>query len=189
MDEKVKSPAVAPIAIPVAEEVNGGAEGPALEDDDDKTPTEERTEELGSPNGAAALVIDADAATTTDNNTVTIQVRSSGSTGNDLTDSGGAKGASKISGTSAAVTRIEINGSNIRESMEADRENAVTRSQSRLGAEEDEDDDDDGSGSDISSVINAPSVISQTPDRYGFLGGEQYTHERYESINFTIIAQ
>jgi len=36
----------------------------------------------------------------------------------------------------------------------------------------------DDNASDISSVVNNPSVISQLPDRYGFLGGEQYTHER-----------
>jgi hypothetical protein len=35
--------------------------------------------------------------------------------------------------------------------------------------------------SEMSSVINNPSVISQIPDRYGFMGGEQYTHERYVS--------
>lgn len=142
----------------------------------------DRTEETGSPKGAAAVVPSDNAATTTDNNTITIQVKSSTipPPGGDETD-GGVKSAPKSS-SKVAVTRIEINGSNIRESMEADRDrdHETSRSQSRLGAEEEDDDDDDAS--DISSVINAPSVISQAPDRYGFLGGEQYTHERFEKL-------
>jgi hypothetical protein len=45
----------------------------------------------------------------------------------------------------------------------------------------------DDNASDISSIVNNPSVISQLPDRYGFLGGEQYTHERYFNRDFGLV--
>lgn len=139
---------------------------------EDTSPTKDMTEESGlrSPNGAAASAGPTEgnvvAATTTENNTVTIQVRPTSS----FEDQPDAEASS--SGAAAAITRIEINGANIKDAMEQDKETTSANL-----AEED-DDDDDESGSDISSVVNAPSVISQTPDRYGFHGGEQYTHER-----------
>jgi len=48
-----------------------------------------------------------------------------------------------------------------------------------LRSEQSINDANEDSGSEISSVVNNASIISQPPDRYGFLGGDQYTHERY----------
>ena len=43
---------------------------------------------------------------------------------------------------------------------------------------------DDEGASETSSVANNASIVSQNPDRYGFLGGDQYTHERYYFLSF-----
>ncbi|CAL8114140.1 unnamed protein product [Orchesella dallaii] len=136
---------------------------------------ERQADEPGSPNGAPAADTNGVAATTTENNTITIQVRStSPPPAEDQTDAGASVSSSSTIIGAAAITRIEINGSNIKDTMN-DIGGARDGSRSELGMGDDDDDDDDAS--DISSVINAPSVISQTPDRYGFMGGEQYTHE------------
>jgi len=37
--------------------------------------------------------------------------------------------------------------------------------------------EDDDNGSDASSLVGAGSVVSTVPDRFGFLGGSQYSPE------------
>jgi len=45
----------------------------------------------------------------------------------------------------------------------------------RPGSSQDNDDDNiSGTCSDVSSVVNNGSVISNVPDRHGFFGGAQY---------------
>lgn len=39
-------------------------------------------------------------------------------------------------------------------------------------------DEDEDNGSDVSSLMNNGSVVSTVPDRYGFLGGNQYSSDQ-----------